>query len=79
MTDLDDGTGEPLILAELLNHVLDKGVVLTGDVVISVADVDLIRLGLSVYLSAIERRGSLDPELEAPGQRLQTPKTDQEA
>ena len=74
MTDREDGTSEPLILAELLNHVLDKGVVLTGDVVISVADVDLIKLGLSVYLSAIERRGSYAPASEELGQNLPSPK-----
>jgi hypothetical protein len=45
---------ERLILGALLNHVLDKGVVLTGDVTISVADVDLVRLSLAVMLSSVE-------------------------
>ena len=51
-SDLD--AGEQLVLADLLNHVLDKGVVITGEVTISVADVDLIRVGLSVLLAAVE-------------------------
>jgi len=45
---------ERLVLGELLNHVLDKGVVIVGDVTISVADIDLIRVGLSLYLTSVE-------------------------
>jgi hypothetical protein len=49
-----DELGQGLVLSDLLNHVLDKGVVLTGDVTISVADIDLVRVGLSVLLSSVE-------------------------
>jgi hypothetical protein len=45
---------ERLVLGDLLNHVLDKGVVISGDVTISVADIDLIRVGLSLFLSSVE-------------------------
>jgi hypothetical protein len=45
---------ERLVLGELLNHVLDKGVVIAGDITISVADVDLVRLGISLYLTSVE-------------------------
>jgi len=41
-------------LLEILDRVLDKGVVITGDIVISVADIDLVYLGLKVMLSSIE-------------------------
>jgi hypothetical protein len=41
-------------LLEILDRVLDKGVVISGDMVISVADVDLIYLGLKVLLSSVE-------------------------
>ena len=41
-------------LLEVLDRVLDKGVVIAGDMVISVADVDLIYLGLKVLLSSVE-------------------------
>ncbi|MGI8496576.1 MAG: gas vesicle protein [Gemmatimonadaceae bacterium] len=50
----DLGASEQLVLADLLNHVLDKGVVITGEVTISVADIDLIRVGLSLFLAAVE-------------------------
>ncbi|MDP8217289.1 MAG: gas vesicle protein [Candidatus Theseobacter exili] len=41
-------------LLEILDRVLDKGVVISGDIVISVADVDLIYIGLKVMLSSVE-------------------------
>ena len=52
-------------LLEVLDRVLDKGVVISGDLVISVADVDLIYLGLRALLSSVETmeklRGSAFP------------------
>lgn len=42
-------------LAELLDRVIDRGVILAGDVTISVADVDLIYLGIRVILASVER------------------------
>jgi len=41
-------------LLEILDRVLDKGVVVSGDIVISVADVDLVYVGLKVLLSSVE-------------------------
>ena len=41
-------------LLDLLDRILDKGVVLTGDVAISVAEVDLVYVGLRVFLSSVE-------------------------
>ena len=43
-----------LTILELLDRVLNKGVILTGDIVISVADVDLIYLGVKLMLSSVE-------------------------
>jgi len=52
---LDDIFGEPRIeLSEVLNHILDKGVVLKGEVMLAVADIDLIRLDLGLLLTAVE-------------------------
>jgi gas vesicle structural protein len=44
----------PLELADLLNRVLDKGAVIAGSVTISVGDIDLIQLDLTVVLTAVE-------------------------
>ncbi|MBI5050785.1 MAG: gas vesicle protein [Nitrospirae bacterium] len=43
-----------ITLLEVLDRALDKGVVVSGDIVISVADVDLIYLGLKVLVSSVE-------------------------
>lgn len=47
-------TEKDVTLLEILDRVLDKGVVVSGDLVISVADVDLIYVGLRVLLSSVE-------------------------
>ena len=44
----------PLEIADLINRVLDKGAVIAGSVTISVADIDLIQLDLTIVLTAIE-------------------------
>jgi hypothetical protein len=43
-----------ITILELLDRVLTKGVIITGDVVISVADIDLIYLGVKLMLSSVE-------------------------
>jgi hypothetical protein len=43
-----------LSLLETLDHVLNRGLVIAGEITISVADVDLIFLGLNVLLSSVE-------------------------
>jgi len=51
---LDIRKQERVTLLEVLDRVLTKGVVISGDIVISVADVDLVYLGLKVLLSSVE-------------------------
>ena len=52
---LDNIFGEPRVeLSEVLNHILDKGVVLKGEVTLAVADIDLIQLDLGLLLTAVE-------------------------
>jgi hypothetical protein len=41
-------------LSDLINRVLDKGAVIAGSVTISVGDIDLIQLDLTVVLTAVE-------------------------
>lgn len=41
-------------LCEALDRILNKGVVIHGDITISVANIDLIYLGLRVLLTSIE-------------------------
>jgi hypothetical protein len=42
-------------LLDVVDHVLTKGVVVTGDLVLGVADVDLVYLRLSAVLCAADR------------------------
>jgi len=52
---IDDLLGTPRVeLSEVLSHVLDKGVVLRGEVMLAVADIDLIKLDLGLLLTAVE-------------------------
>lgn len=51
---LDLHRNERVTLLEVLDRALDKGVVVSGDIVISLADVDLIYIGLKVLLSSVE-------------------------
>ena len=43
-----------LSLLETLDHVLNRGLVIAGEITIAVADVDLVFLGLNVLLSSVE-------------------------
>jgi hypothetical protein len=47
-------TAEDASLLELVDRLLNKGVVLAGEATISVAGIDLIYLGLNVVLAAVE-------------------------
>ncbi|MGH7504268.1 MAG: gas vesicle protein GvpJ [Longimicrobiales bacterium] len=68
MTEQPAAPGDPeltrhLGLVELVNRVLDRGAVVTGEVVVSVAGVDLLYLGLQLVLTSVEtaRQRSLPP------------------
>lgn len=41
-------------LLEILDRALDKGIIVSGDIVISIADVNLIYIGLKVMISSVE-------------------------
>lgn len=45
---------EQVSLCEALDRILHKGAVLVGEVTISVANIDLIYLGLQIVLTSIE-------------------------
>ena len=54
---------QEVTLLDLLDRVIDHGVILSGDVTLSVANVDLIYVGLRVLLAPVERL----PELVMSG------------
>jgi gas vesicle structural protein len=59
---------QQVTLLELVDRVLNKGVVLSGDITLSVAGVDLVYVGLRVLLASV---GALERlEDGARGERL---------
>ena len=49
------GKPEEVTLLDLLDRVIDHGVVLAGDVTLSVSNVDLVYLGLRMLLAPAKR------------------------
>jgi hypothetical protein len=47
--------GAEVTLLDLVDRVIDHGVILAGDRTIAVADIDLIYVGLQVLLASVER------------------------
>ena len=48
------GPNDELSLLDIIDHVLNAGVVIQGSIVISIGGVDLIYLGLNVVLTSVE-------------------------
>jgi Gas vesicle protein len=58
--------GQRIALVDLLDRLLAGGVVITGDVTISIADVELVRISLRALIASIrpEMVRATEPELE---------------
>jgi hypothetical protein len=65
------GRSDEVSLLDILDHVVNSGVVIQGSVVISLAGVDLIYLGLSVVLTAVET-ALKNMEEERPAKRARS-------
>ena len=69
MTDYEVDQLEELSLLETLDHVLSRGLVIAGEITISVADIDLIFVGLNLLLGSVETiEEVLDKRREVTGQ-----------
>lgn len=51
------GVGDDMALVDLVDRLIDGGVVLSGDIVLSVADVDLVYVGLKLVLAPAYKVG----------------------
>ncbi len=49
----DPSGTRPVALVDLLDRVLAAGVVISGDIILSIADVDLVYLSLRAVLSSV--------------------------
>jgi hypothetical protein len=54
-----------MTLLDLVDRLIDHGVVLAGDITLSVANVDLIYLSLRVLLAPVQRLPQLLPQIPA--------------
>lgn len=66
-SDVEQLETSDLSLLETLDHVLNRGLVIAGEITISVADVDLIFIGLNVLVSSVEKANEVLRERGAPG------------
>ena len=53
-TGRESPLGHDVTICELLDRVLNKGAVLTGELTISVADIELLYVGLGLVISSVE-------------------------
>lgn len=63
-------------LSETLDRVLNKGVVVVGDLIISVAGIDLVYVGVNLILCSVEtmRQSSIEPRFSVQSQASGTPR-----
>ena len=47
-------SNEELSVLEALDHLLDRGVIIAGEAIISIGDVDLLYLGLNIVLANVD-------------------------
>lgn len=53
-SDVEQWEESDLSLLETLDHVLNRGLVIAGEITIAVADIDLVFIGLNVLVSSVE-------------------------
>lgn len=63
------GRQRDVTVLELVDRLLGKGVVLSGDIVLSVADVDLVYVGLRVLLASVDT--AMDVGVTGIGERAE--------
>ncbi|MFI6449781.1 gas vesicle protein [Kitasatospora sp. NPDC050543] len=60
-------------LIDLLDRLLSGGVVLTGDIVLSIADIDLVRISLRALIVSINEQNPTPWAGAGPARRTGTP------
>lgn len=65
-------------LADILERVLDKGIVIAGDITISLADVELLNIKIRLLVASVDKAMQMgidwwqsDPALSSKAQRLE--------
>ena len=70
--------GQPTNLADLLERVLDKGIVIAGDVTLALASVDILTLKIRLLIASVDKAQEIginwwqsDPTLSSRAKELQ--------
>ncbi|MBQ1090701.1 gas vesicle protein [Streptomyces sp. B93] len=63
-------SGRQVALIDLLDRLLSGGVVLTGDLVLSIADIDLVRISLRAVIVSVREQMDEQWALIPPGRAL---------
>ncbi|MFB7467466.1 gas vesicle protein [Streptomyces sp. NPDC056224] len=56
--------GRQVALVDLLDRLLSGGVVITGDIVLSIADIDLVRISLRALIVSVSSETAPSPTRE---------------
>src|SRR5436190_16983605 len=72
------GAGGPANLADILERVLDKGIVIAGDIQINLLDIELLTIKLRLLIASVERAQEMginwwesDPSLSGKAKELE--------
>src|ERR1700758_988776 len=75
--DLEPRGGGPANLADILERVLDKGIVIAGDIQINLLDIELLTIKLRLLIASVDRAREMginwwesDPQLSRDAQEL---------
>jgi len=76
--DLRPRDSGPANLADILERVLDKGIVIAGDIQINLLDIELLTIKLRLLVASVDRAREMginwwesDPQLSGGAERLQ--------
>ncbi len=76
--DLRPPAGGPANLADILERVLDKGIVIAGDIQINLLDIELLTIKLRLLVASVDRAKEMginwwesDPSLSGGAERLE--------
>jgi gas vesicle protein GvpA/GvpJ/GvpM family len=78
-SDLTARGGGPANLADILERVLDKGIVIAGDIQINLLDIELLTIKIRLLVASVDRAREMginwwenDPRLSDKGERLES-------
>ncbi len=77
-SDLRPREGGPANLADILERVLDKGIVIAGDIQINLLDIELLTIKLRLLVASVDRAREMginwwesDPKLSGGAEKLE--------